>query len=92
MWSSHFGSGNASPGLLSNQWKLVNYGTGHHFTLDLSNLPGSVNLVSALNSQRFLDVAIQDDTQVDYMVLTVEFCECDAPVSTPAPAPPVDRR
>ncbi|HYG58329.1 MAG TPA: SdrD B-like domain-containing protein, partial [Symbiobacteriaceae bacterium] len=75
-WGAYFGPGNPNPGLLANPWKLPNYGGGQLISLDLSNLPGSVNLISTLQAQRFLDVAIQDDTAVDYMVLHVEFCEC----------------
>jgi len=75
-WGSYFGSGNANPGLVANPWKLPTYGSGQLFTLDLSNLPGGGNLIGTLNSQRFLDMYVQDDTAVDYMLLTVEFCEC----------------
>jgi|GEM_PF-4380748 len=75
-WTSHFGSGQPNPGLLPNPWKLPTYGAGQLFSLDLGNLPGGGNLLTDLNAQRFLDIGIQDDTAVDYMVLTVEFCEC----------------
>ena len=75
-WGSYFGSGNANPGLEPNPWKLPNYGSGQLFTLDLSNLPGGGNLIATLNSQRFLDMYVQDDTAIDYLLLTVAFCEC----------------
>lgn len=75
-WGSYFGSGNANPGLEPNPWKLPNYGSGQLFTLDLSNLPGGGNLIATLNSQRFLDMYVQDDTAIDYLLLTVTFCEC----------------
>ncbi len=89
-WGSHFGSGNPNPGLLPNQWVVSNYGAGQLFTLDLGNLPDGSSLLSDLNTHRFLDVVIQDDTSVDFMVLTVEFCECDqtdgdGPVGPPDP-------
>ncbi len=76
VWTSYFGSGNPNPGLLPNQWHSGNYGPTT-FNLNLASLPGPVNMIAALNAQRFLDVYVQDDTAVDYMVLTVEFCECD---------------
>lgn len=76
MWSSYFGSGQSSTGLLSSPWFLTNYSGGHVFTLDLGSLPGGTNLLPWLQSQRFLDVAVQDDTTVDYMALNLEFCEC----------------
>lgn len=72
-WSSHFGSGQSSPGMLSTPWTLTNYGAGHLFTLDL----GTLGLLNTLNTTRFLDFMAQDDTSIDYMVLTVEFCECE---------------
>lgn len=71
-WSSYFGSGQSSPGLLSSPWSMTNFGAGQLMTLDL----GSLGLLSTLNSERFLDMVVQDDTAIDYMVLTVEFCEC----------------
>ena len=44
--------------------------------LDLSNLPlfsppGSDNFIPSLNTQRFLDIEVQDDTEVDYIKLTL---------------------
>lgn len=76
-WGSYFGSGNSSPGLLPNPWTLSGYGAGQWISLDLASLPGSVNLLATLQTQRFIDVVIQDDTAVDVIHLTVEFCECE---------------
>lgn len=75
-WSSYIGGGQPNPGLLPLPWQLPNYGAGALITLDLANLPGPVNLLPWLQSQRFLDLVMQDDTSVDAMRLTVEFCEC----------------
>jgi hypothetical protein len=43
------------------------------FTLDLGSLPGSpaISLLSRLNADHRLDVLVQDDTQVDYITLTL---------------------
>lgn len=89
-WGAYFGSGNPGTTLLTNPWKLPNYGSGHLFTLNLGSLPGGGNLLPDLQNLRFLDVAIQDDTAVDYMVLTVEFCECEGRPGDghPEPGPP----
>lgn len=73
VWGAYFGSGNPGAALLPNPWSSYGPTT---FNLDLSNLPGPVNMISALNAQRFLDVLVQDDTAIDYLVLNVEFCEC----------------
>lgn len=48
------------------------------FVLDLSNLPlGGTDILSDLEAG-FLDVVVADDTGVDYMILTVEVCPCEA--------------
>ena len=91
-WSSHFGSGNANPGLLPNPWQLPTYGSGQFFSLDLSNLPGGTNLIADLEANRYLDLYVQDDTAIDFLRLTVEFCECEEdsdgkPDATPLPLP-----
>ncbi|MBI3460455.1 DUF11 domain-containing protein [Candidatus Acetothermia bacterium] len=41
-----------------------------------------------MNLNRFLDVIVQDDTSVDYLKLTVKFCECDKPGGGCVKAPP----
>jgi hypothetical protein len=48
-------------------------------TFNLGAMPsggGATNLIPALNTIRVLDITIQDDTSVDYIALTVVFCEC----------------
>ena len=56
------------------------FGDDFTFSLDLAALPlnggGTLNLLSQLNSHKFLDVIISDETGVDFMKLTV-----DAPAS-----------
>lgn len=76
-WSAYFGTFTSPAGLLPNEWRTGNYGSGQTFALDLANLPGGGNLLPALNSTRYLDIGIQDDTSVDYLKLTVRFCECE---------------
>lgn len=72
-WTYYFGSYNNAQGLLSNPWNTYPL---QPFQIDLSNLPGNVNLLSSLDSERNLGIVIQDDTSVDYMKLDVTFCEC----------------
>lgn len=87
-WSSYFGSGNSSPGLLPTAWHTGNYPAGQIFTYDLSNLPGGVDLLSQLESNRFIDVRVQDDTAIDFVTLSVVFCECEGESGNPVPLPP----
>lgn len=76
VWAAYFGSGNPGTALLPNQWHTGNYGP-ETIQLDLSSLPGGGNLLPTLHSLRYLDIQVQDDTSVDYVRLTVEFCECE---------------
>jgi uncharacterized repeat protein (TIGR01451 family) len=47
------------------------------YTWNLGSMPlGGANLVASLNTLRVLDTYVQDDTSVDYIRLTVVFCEC----------------
>lgn len=60
--------------------------------LDLGNLPlasgQSVNLIPALNAHGFLDFLLQDDTDVDYIALTVKgkMIICHIPPGNPSAA------
>lgn len=53
-------------------WSL---GSTHTFTFDLANLPPfgpyPTNIIPFMNADNALDVYVQDDTGVDYMILTV---------------------
>lgn len=49
------------------------------FSLDLSTLPGGVNLLPALNANRYLDLYVQDDTTVESARLVITVCPCDGP-------------
>jgi hypothetical protein len=52
--------------------------------LNLSALPNvsgpSTDLIGTLAQQRYLDVYIQDDTGIDYMILEVKSCQCRADI------------
>ena len=54
------------------EWKA---GSDHTFILDLANLPpdgdGTTNIIPFMNVDLTLDVYVQDDTAVDYMILTL---------------------
>ena len=75
-WGSYLGSGQPSVGLVANPWVPANNGAGQVISRGPASLPGGANLISTLNAQRFLDFMVQDDTSVDYVRLTVEFCQC----------------
>ncbi len=82
-WVANFGTGSGNAGgadLLPNPWTAAGYGSGQTFTLDLAALPlpggGSMSLLAALDQSRVLDLAVQDDSGVDFARLTVTFCEC----------------
>lgn len=78
-WSRSIGTGHGVPGVLSYDWHSTAASPAvDTIVLDLSNLPlapgqpaSASNLIPALNQHGFLDFWIQDDTDVDYMILTV---------------------
>ena len=82
LWGRRIGSGFpvTSPGIFPFNWTP---GTVAVITLNLGNLPltatqqlllgvNDLDLIPAMNQHGFLDFDIQDDTDVDYMILTVE--------------------
>jgi len=83
-WSSFLGtSPGQDPGLIEFEWddgsveSLV-------FTIDLDALPlvggGTTSLIDDLNEDGVLDIRIADDTNVDYIRLTLVYCDttdCD---------------
>jgi hypothetical protein len=75
-WGTQFGPEGASPNFLQGTaWDLaLQPANGILFSLDLSNLPrsdGPYNLIPDLDAAKFLDVRVSDDTEVDFMTLTV---------------------
>lgn len=75
-WSRYLGNQSFTSGLFPEIW-----GTGevHEIELDLSQLPNAdgstTDLITALNTYGFLDLVVQDDTIIDYAVLTVMRCD-----------------
>lgn len=72
-WGRSFGTRNDDPGLTNDVWGL---GQDRTFSFNLANLPlnpsntvSSSNLLPVMNSLGFLDIGIQDDTEVDYVEL-----------------------
>ena len=80
-WAANFGtgSGNSGPDLTNSLWNQTQVPAGQTFSLQLGSLPGGGNLIPDLNAVRALAIAVQDDTAVDYLKLTVTFCNCDNP-------------
>lgn len=80
-WSHKIGDYNGEPGLYDGEWDDSNT-SGETFTLDLDALPdssgGTTSILDELNQQGYLDVYVQDDTAVDFLRLTVEYC-CPVP-------------
>ena len=75
-WSRYLGSHNSNPatGLFTD----FDSGTTLDVVLDLSQLPNvdgsTTDLIPTLNVQGFLDLVIQDDSAIDFAVLTVTSC------------------
>lgn len=66
---------------LSALFGWANFGSAETFVLDLANLPpafGETNIIPFMNADHDLEVYLQDDSGVDYMILTVEtLCRID---------------
>lgn len=81
IWGRYLGGGNASPGLVADDW--CNHTGGEVFVFDLSALPQpsgpALDLLPALNLNGYLDLASQDDSGVDYAVLEIVSCCCPPP-------------
>lgn len=90
-WSRRIGTGHGVPGLLPYDWHSTTASQAvDTITLDLGNLPlasgGYVSLIPALNTHGFLDFLLQDDTDVDYVALTVKgkIVICHMPPGNPS--------
>jgi len=83
-WGAYFGTGNTGlPILLNKQWTPSNYPVpGISFLFDLAVLPGGGNLVPQLETNRFLDVYMQDDSSLDHVDLVHRLCNCATPTPT----------
>ena len=85
-WTSRFGPDGINPNFLQGtDWDVnLQPSNGILFSLDLSSLPrsdGPYDLIPDLDVARFLDVRVSDDTEVDFITLTVT-----SVVPVPAPA------
>ncbi len=86
---AYFGSGNPSPGLWSVPWIPPVPGSPWRNFSFLNppaavTGPGAANLVASLQNRRMVDVVVQDDTNIDVLELSVQFCDCPP---NPAPTP-----
>ncbi len=74
-WGRYLGDGNPAPGLFSMSWGA---GATGDVVLDLSQLPNAdgstTDLIPTLNAQGLLDLVLQDDSSIDFAVLTVMSC------------------
>lgn len=85
-WHSYLGAGNPGPGLIPHNW--CNTIEGEIICLDLANLPpnlsgGPRDLIAALNQHGFLDLAVSEETAVDWVRLEVESCCCHEDIEVP---------
>ena len=82
-WGSYLGTGYGPNHLLNDPWSCA---TTTLITLDLATLPISnygtvLNMINATNGT--LPVYIQDDTAVDFIMLTAHNCACQTATPTP---------
>ncbi len=76
-WRRHLGNnaGDGVPGLMDSPWAPGDSAVS--LLLDLNNLSlaegGTTSLIELLNEYNFLDIVINDDTTVDYIILTVSY-------------------
>jgi hypothetical protein len=80
-WARRLGLYDAVPGLLPIAWSA---GTESELELDLARLPNAdgsyTNLLPVLRQVGALDVLVQNDTDVDYVSLAIETCQCSTSV------------
>jgi hypothetical protein len=73
-WGSFIGNPPNPNSILPNTWNNTNYPAGATLNLDLAALPtpsGPVNRIPTVRQLKFMDVLVQDDTNVDYIDLRV---------------------
>jgi hypothetical protein len=94
-WAAWFGGGNApaAPSLQRAVWGST--AVAKTFTLDLAALPAvgstTISLLSAIQTQRYLDFYAGDDTSIDYVKLIYKLCG-EAPCGTVAQGEANDSR
>lgn len=75
-WGHYIGDYGSVDGLHDGEWD-DDYTGAQTFTLDLDALPdgsGTTSIIDELAQYGYLDVFVQDDTAVDFLWLTVEYC------------------
>lgn len=92
-WGIHLGipttsGSNWTDSLYSGPWRAADGTTAQTFNLDLANLPQSAtnptNLMPDLDTHAMLNVRVQDDSEIDYANLTVNYsCQPCAAMSRP---------
>ncbi len=85
-WGRYLGNGNGGgSGLLNTNWSA---GATGEIVLDLAQLPNAdgstADLIPALNANGFVDLVMQDDSAIDYAVLTITSCCCGQDVTVSA--------
>ncbi len=83
-WGAYLGNPNSTtaPSLSTPAWGMSPL--VRDFSLDLAALPTAppnssgptISLLSAMQTNRYLDFYVQDDTSIDYIKLTVTMCDC----------------
>ncbi len=66
----YFGAGNSGSTLLTGAWTQANYPTGQVFTISLPS-----NVLAAMEAYRRIDLVVQNDTNVDFVQLDIDFAE-----------------
>ena len=83
-WSRPIGQVGADPGLYGTPWTP---GTINEFVLNLRALPNAngttTDLLPAIRQRGYLDMIIQDNSAVDYVVLEVRSCQCGTDLVRP---------
>lgn len=86
-WSAYFGKGNPADRPTLDPANCWGAPLMKVFTLDLAALPivpppsggGTLSLLSAMQTNGYLDFAVQDDTSIDYIKLRTTMCDCCKP-------------
>jgi len=90
-WTRRIGKVGADAGLVGYPWSFTStapvlYPAGKVINLNLDQLPkpggDTTSLLASLNTDRYLDVLVGDDTNVDRMSLILALCPCAEPPRT----------
>jgi hypothetical protein len=81
-WGARLGGSASPPALSTPEWGSDSPPSPRTFSLDLAALPvssGTISLLSAMQTNKYLDFYVQDDTSIDYIKLTATMCDCCQP-------------